>query len=101
MLVYRDERLRVAGAAHVARVAEAVSGSSSDPRAVLRSLLLASELESAVADAGEDAGAAQALTDALARALLFDGSPAEAQAALARLRAPATLTLKRPEGYAY
>ncbi|MCC6554579.1 MAG: hypothetical protein IT372_16490, partial [Polyangiaceae bacterium] len=107
--VFRDARRELAGPALAACVAAAVGrlreGPSLRSRA-LEALLLAGELECALADledaAAAGAGAAARVTDAIAEALVEGRPPRRAVAAeLDGIHPPPVVSASRPEGFAY
>lgn len=103
MLIYRDAARSVAGAEVVSELLNLLM-SKADAGRPSAAVLLAGELEAALADLAAPAAAIAAdCTDELARACVsLDTSVARALLArLARERLPNPLVLKRPEGYAY
>lgn len=106
MYVFRGGRKTVAGESVRARVVDALrryEESRSDD-ACLAALIAAGELECALSDAGsEHAGAAAAVTDALAGALVQRCVPSFARLrdSLASLRVPLQVRFSVAEGFAY
>lgn len=101
MLVFRDVSSRVPGSALERELARRLQTASRDPLALL---LCAADVECALEDAKHPlAEVARTLTDELALLWLGDraGAAARAGTLLARLRLPAELRLRRPEGYAF
>lgn len=116
MLVYRDALRRVAGVELKRELVARVTRSEASPGALPREArsgllalaLLAGELEAALEDLGELAqpaarATALAFTDACAEAWWLGGAwdRSSWERRLARLELPESLSLKRPEGYAY
>lgn len=103
VLLYRDAVRSLSGADAVSMVLAALSGST-NVRSRSAALLLAGELEAALADLELPAATIAAeCTDELARACV-SADPSRARRLLERLareRLPGQLVLKRPEGYAF
>src|SRR5690349_13194679 len=105
LLVFRDAARPVSGGAQKSALARQIRISHDifQPEEVLRALLLAGELECAVADSGIVAEHLEKLTDSLS-ASLVNSHPTDQQNLLALLDAapiPERLTISRPEGFAY
>ncbi|HZU33665.1 MAG TPA: hypothetical protein VFB79_21305 [Candidatus Angelobacter sp.] len=118
LLVFREGRKTVSGTELRSRLVEELlcSGSRPTEEQLMRTLLLAGELECGVADAGSDcAFFIETITDHLAQALRLSCSPnsqpfhgtyfsANSEKLLVDLREqsiPETLTVSTPEGFAY
>jgi hypothetical protein len=106
LLVFRDGARPVSGSAQKFALARQIRISQNifQPEEVLRVLLLAGELECAVADSGIVAEHLERLTDSLAASLVNSHPALNQQNLLALLEAapiPERLTISRPEGFAY
>src|SRR5579864_8320796 len=106
LLVFRDGKRLASGKSLKTVLGRHIQSLCDPPQPVgaLAALLLAGELESALADCGPDSHKFGAITDSLADALVRSSAIHDANSLLAILDAthvPETLSLSVPEGFAY
>jgi hypothetical protein len=100
--IFRAGGKTVSGPALLAELSHAITGIGSHPDTLLDVLILAGQLEAALADAGSaDACEASLLTDQLACNLLGAEPPVEGVDMIGRIRAPELIRISPPEGFTY
>jgi hypothetical protein len=106
LIVFRDTGERISGRALVERLRDALRASISDRESLIGRLIIAGQVESALADCGAEASLdAAAITDSLAHRL-FGIRPAETTHLLSllgklELALPKEVAINHPEGFAY